>query len=257
MSTEENKLVGRRFFGEILNNGNLSVSDEPGAGNSDEALERKIFGLALAIATEPSKLGQLHQMLVHLQEQRGLPEDFSSWAIGQIDERVMSMALEYAHDAEVLVQILSFKGGTFDSLIQAIKDMYQQEQISQRVYVKAKLLLRAHEPPPNECGTDFDLIYPGTLLINEAQHQHADESHSTASPGFEQALIEMLATVSIPIIVKKETDDNGQPFYIWHIGESTSRQPFGLYVGTNRQLIDALKLALEKLIKHVGNRTKE
>jgi hypothetical protein len=32
MSTEENKLVGRRFFGEILNNGNLSVSDEPGAG---------------------------------------------------------------------------------------------------------------------------------------------------------------------------------------------------------------------------------
>jgi|GEM_PF-1750160 len=57
MSTEENKLVGRRFFGEILNNGNLSVSDEPGAGSSDEALERKIFGLALAIATEPSKLG--------------------------------------------------------------------------------------------------------------------------------------------------------------------------------------------------------
>ncbi len=45
MSTEENKLVGRRFFGEILNNGNLSVSDEPGAGSSDEALERKIFGL--------------------------------------------------------------------------------------------------------------------------------------------------------------------------------------------------------------------
>ena len=67
MSTEENKLVGRRFFGEILNNGNLSVSDEPGAGSSDEALERKIFGLALAIATEPSKLGQLRQMLVHLQ----------------------------------------------------------------------------------------------------------------------------------------------------------------------------------------------
>ena len=67
MSTEENKLVGRRFFGEILNNGNLSVSDEPGAGSSDESLERKIFGLALAIATEPSKLGQLRQMLVHLQ----------------------------------------------------------------------------------------------------------------------------------------------------------------------------------------------
>jgi hypothetical protein len=240
MSTEENKLVGRRFFGEILNNGNLSVSDEPGAGSSDESLERKIFGLALAIATEPSKLGQLRQMLVHLQEQRGLPEDFSSWAIGHIDERVMSMALEYAHDAEVLVQILSFKGGTCDSLMHVIEDLYQQEKISQRVYVKAKLLFRAIEPPKPERAS------------REAQQQQADGSHSTASPGLEQALIEMLATVSIPIIMKVETDDNGQPFYIWHIGESTSRQPFGLYVGTNRQLIDALKLALEKLIKHVG-----
>ena len=67
-------------------------------------------------------------MLVHLQEQRGLPEDFLSWAIGQIDERVMSMALEYAHDAEVIVQILSFKGGTFDGLMHAIEDMYQQER---------------------------------------------------------------------------------------------------------------------------------
>jgi hypothetical protein len=240
MSTEENKLVGRRFFGEILNNGNLSVSDEPGAGSSDESLERKIFGLALALATEPSKLGQLRQMLVHLQEQRGLPEEFSTWAIGYIDERVMSMALEYAHDAELVLQILSFKGGTFDSLIHAIEDMYQQEKISPRVYVKAKLLLRANESPQQEKPS------------HEAQQQQPDGSHSTASPGLEQALIEMLATVSIPIIMKVETDDNGQPFYIWHIGESTSRQPFGLYVDTNRQLIDALKLALEKLIKHVG-----
>ena len=62
----------------------------------------------------------------------------------------------------------------------------------------------------------------------------------------------MLATLSIPIIMKVETDDNGQPFYVWYIGESTSRQPFGLYVGTNKQLIDALSLALERLIKHVG-----
>jgi len=240
MSTEENKLVGHRFFEEILNNGNLAVGDELCAKVEDEALERKIFGLALALATEPSKLGQLRQMLVHLQEQGGLPEDFSSWAIGQIDERVMSMALAYAHDAELVLQILSFKGGTFDSLIHAIEDMYQQEKISQRVYVKAKLLLRANEPPKPEKPS------------REAQQQQPDGSHSTASPGLEQALIEMLATVSIPVIVKVETDDDGQPFYVWHIGESTPQQPFGLYVGTNKQLIDALSLALEKLIKHVG-----
>jgi hypothetical protein len=89
-------------------------------------------------------------MLVHLQEQRGLPEDFSSWAIGQIDERVMSMALAYAHDAEVMVQILSFKGGTFGSLMHAIEGIYQQEKIAQRVYVKAKLLFRANKHPQQE-----------------------------------------------------------------------------------------------------------
>jgi uncharacterized protein YqgQ len=106
-----------------------------------------IFGLALAIATEPSKLGQVRQMLVQLQEQRAIALDFSTWALGRIDERVMAMALEYADDAEVLVQMLSFKGGTFASLQQDIEDLYQHEQISGRVYVTAKLLLRAHEPP--------------------------------------------------------------------------------------------------------------
>ena len=115
--------------------------DELCAGSRQEALERKIFGLALALATEPSKLGQLRQMLLHLQEQRGIPEDFSTWALGRIDERVMSMALEYAHDAEIMVQILSFKGGTVASLMQSIEDLYQHEQITQRVYAKAKLLL--------------------------------------------------------------------------------------------------------------------
>jgi hypothetical protein len=63
----------------------------------------------------------------------------------------MSMALEYAHDAEVLMQLLSFKGGTFASLLQTIEDLYQHEQISQWVYVKVKLLLRTadHMNVPN------------------------------------------------------------------------------------------------------------
>jgi hypothetical protein len=128
----------------------LAVGDELCTGSRHEALERMIFGLGLALATEPSKLGQLRQMLVHLQEQRALPEDFSTWALGQIDERVMVMALAYAHDAEVMVQLLSFKGGTFDGLLHTIEDMYQQAKISQRVYVKATLLLGANAPPKPE-----------------------------------------------------------------------------------------------------------
>jgi len=144
MSTEENKLSGRRFFEKVFNNGNLAVGDEQCAAG-EEALERKVFGLALALAAGPSQLGHLHQLLVHLQEQRAIPEAFSSWAMGQLDQRVMSIALEYTHDAETLLQMLSFKGGTFDSLRCTIEDLYQHEQISPRVYVKARLLLRAND----------------------------------------------------------------------------------------------------------------
>lgn len=119
--------------------------DEQYARSQQEAIARKVFGLALALTTELSKLGQLRQMLMQLQEQREIPEDFSTWALGRIDEQVRSMALAYAHDTEVLLQILSFNGGTFASLLQTIEDLYQHEQITQRVYVKAKLLLRADQ----------------------------------------------------------------------------------------------------------------
>ncbi len=151
MSIEEHKLLSRRSFEELPNNENVAAVDERYAA-SEEALERKIFGLTLAIATEPSKLAQVRQMLVHLREQREVPdpEDFSTWALGQIDDRVMSLALEYAHDAEIILQLLSFKDGTFGSLMHDIEDLYRQEKISQRVYVKAKLLLRANEPPKPE-----------------------------------------------------------------------------------------------------------
>jgi hypothetical protein len=151
MSTEQNKQLSHNCLEEIGTPGNWATGDARCAESRHEALDRKIFGLALALAAEPSKLGHLRQMLVHLQEQKGIPEGFSSWALGQLDERVMSMALAYAHDAELLVQVLSFKDGTFASLMQTIEDLYQHEQITQRVYVKAKLLLRTvdHKDVPH------------------------------------------------------------------------------------------------------------
>ena len=111
------------------------------------------FALALALASEPSELGHVRQMLVQLQAHRGIALDFATWALGHIDERVRSMALAYAHDAEVIVHILSFTGGTFASLLQAIEDLYQHEQITGQVYVKAKLRLRTagYKDGPNSC----------------------------------------------------------------------------------------------------------
>lgn len=150
MPSEDNRSPGYGFFEEIGTHWNLPADDKAGAEGEQEALAKKIFGLALALITEPSKLVQLRQILVQLQQQRGLPEDFSCWAIRHIDASVMAMALEYAHDAEVLVQMLSFKGGTLASLMQAVEDLHQHEQITERVYVKAKLVLWTPEPPQQE-----------------------------------------------------------------------------------------------------------
>ena len=145
MSIEEKKLPVLRSFEDNFTHGNHAISDELCPVGGHEAFEKRVFGLALAIAVEPSKLGQLRQMLVHLQVESGIPENFSIWAIGQIDNTLISMALEYAQDAEVILQILSFKGGTLDNLMHDIEDLYRQEKICQRVYARAKLLLRVNE----------------------------------------------------------------------------------------------------------------
>jgi hypothetical protein len=105
---------------------------------------------------------------------------------------------------------------------------------------------------PDETDKGLDLVAPSSILIENVQRQTGTVYTGTTSAGLEAALIEMLSTLSIPLGVKMEIDDAGRPFYVWHIGASTPQQPFGLYVGTDRQLVDALKAALERLIKHCG-----
>jgi hypothetical protein len=101
-------------------------------------------------------------------------------------------------------------------------------------------------------GGSLDMVCSRNILVDEGQKQQAHLSAASAeSTELEQALIQILSTLSMPIIIKVEIDDEGQPFYVWHIGESTPQQPFGLYVGTDRRLSGTLKLALETLIKHL------
>ena len=61
----------------------------------------------------------------------------------------------------------------------------------------------------------------------------------------------MLASLSTPIIIRKDIDDDGQLFYLWYIGEATPERPFGVYAGVHRQFLGAMKLAMEKVIKGV------
>lgn len=145
MSVEESRLLGYQLIANANIYGKLIPGDEICPARGNKTPEQSIFGLALAVATEPSKLAQLREMLVHLQAASAISEGFSTWATGQIDDRLVSMALEYAHDTEVLLQILSFKCNTLSILMHDIEDLYRQEKISQRVYVGAKLLLMGFE----------------------------------------------------------------------------------------------------------------
>lgn len=103
---------------------------------------------------------------------------------------------------------------------------------------------------PEEGALAPEVIWPGNILIGNGQLAEDQDSIRNIAE-LEQALTEMFATLSIPIIIRAEIDDSGQPFYVWHIGESTPEQPFGMYVGMDRHLLGAMKFALEKLIKHV------
>jgi|SRR5579859_1025457 len=144
MSLEESRLPGSHLIENALVYENLIADDEHHPAHKNETLEQSVFGLALTIASEPSKLAQLREMLACLRATGAISAEFSTWTIRQIDQKLLSMALEYAHDAETLVQILSFKCSTLKMLMHDIEDLYRQEKISQRVYVRAKLLFMEH-----------------------------------------------------------------------------------------------------------------
>jgi hypothetical protein len=104
---------------------------------------------------------------------------------------------------------------------------------------------------PEDSAQCQEVILPSNVLMGS---QMIDEKQSEAdltTSELEQALLEMCATLSIPVNLNREVDDAGQPFYAWYIGESTPQRPWGLYVGMDRHLLGALKEALEKLIAHV------
>jgi hypothetical protein len=102
---------------------------------------------------------------------------------------------------------------------------------------------------PDNKENSRDVVSSGNIVVWETNKQEVRSNFLTDAS--EQALIDMLATLSIPIFIREEIDDDGIPFYIWHLGEATPEQPFGVCVGIHRQFSGALKLAIEKAIKGI------
>ena len=94
-----------------------------------------------------------------------------------------------------------------------------------------------------------DIIFSSNIVVGETQRQVLQASVLTGVT--EQVIIDMLATLSLPIVIREEIDDEGLPFYVWHLGAATPEQPFGTCVGIHRQFLGAVKLAIEKAIKGV------
>lgn len=128
-----------------------------------------------------------------------------------------------------------------------------QTQAGSIVWICAPAVCEGRQQPvryivqPEGCDKRLDLVCPGNILIEEEQQPAKRDTAAS----LEQALSEMLATLPIPITIRREIDDDGQPFYVWFIGESGPGYPFGLYIGTDRQFPQALKQAIETLIKHL------
>ncbi len=103
------------------------------------------------------------------------------------------------------------------------------------------------QPDTNE--NSRDVVLSGNIVVGVTQRQILQANILTGVT--EQAIIAMLATLSLPIIIREEIDDEGLPFYVWHLGEATPERPFGVCVGIHRQFLGALKLAIEKAIKGI------
>jgi len=102
---------------------------------------------------------------------------------------------------------------------------------------------------PDNKENSRDIVSSGNIVVGEIYKQKTRSNLQTGVS--EQAIIDMLATLPIPIFIQEEIDDEGLPFYVWHLGESTPERPFGVSVGIHRQFSGALKLAIEKAIKGV------
>jgi hypothetical protein len=102
---------------------------------------------------------------------------------------------------------------------------------------------------PDNREDSLDMVCSGNIVIGEMRKDEIPSNPINSDS--EQAIIKMLSSLSTPIVIRKEIDDDGQPFYVWHIGESTPEQPFGVCAGFQRQFLDTIKLAIEKAIKGV------
>ena len=93
------------------------------------------------------------------------------------------------------------------------------------------------------------IVLSGNIVVGQTQRQILQANILTGVT--EQAIIDMLASLSLPITIREEIDDEGLPFYVWYLGEATPEQPFGMSVGIHRQFLGALKLAMEKAIEGI------
>ena len=62
----------------------------------------------------------------------------------------------------------------------------------------------------------------------------------------EQAIIDLLKALPVPITITQETDPlRGKPYYTYQVGEKTTGHPVGYGMGAARHFLDAVEMSLE------------
>jgi len=60
---------------------------------------------------------------------------------------------------------------------------------------------------PDEVENSLDLVWPGNTLIDAGNNKQVPASNGVTSAGLEEALIELLTLLSIPVFLNVEIDD--------------------------------------------------
>lgn len=63
------------------------------------------------------------------------------------------------------------------------------------------------------CEGSLDIAWSGNIVVDKKDEMRRQELSSNVTSTFsEQALIDMLASLSLPVVIHAETDDDGQRF---------------------------------------------
>ena len=94
------------------------------------------------------------------------------------------------------------------------------------------------------------------MQIERRSHQTPQEVQMVrlvpeqAFSAMQQAMMQMLQTLPLPITIRQQQDQHHQTYYTYQVGEPTEQQPIGIAMGATPDFLDAMRFSLEAAMQH-------